>query len=90
MTTLKISKTTTEEQVIEVNLPVYRTGSNNSLFYKVYSPDKCIQVWTYPGMEAITNAHAGLAYSGSPDTIECTEEVYKLALELASLRLSSL
>jgi len=90
MTTIKISKTTTEEQFIEVNLPVFRKGSMNSLFYKVSSPTQCVQVWTMPGGESIQSANVSLAYSGSIELQECSEEDYNLAFGLAVIRLQAL
>ena len=90
METIKITTTKTTEEVIEINLPVYRMGSNNSVFFKVYSPDKCVKVWTAEKYESIEHSHASLAWNVNFPMQDCTEEVFNLAFELASLRLKAL
>lgn len=84
--TIKTQKTVEVEKVVQ--LPIYRKGICHA--YKVFSPEKCIQVtWDSDVNIAIVVAHAGLAWQGKTEQ-DCTEEEFEELFYATSAKLIAL
>lgn len=71
---MKIEISETIKKEVEIELPHYRKTSCH--YYKIFSPDHCVQICTAKNMETIGIHHAGLAYNG-PGHEDCGKEDFE-------------
>jgi hypothetical protein len=83
---IKTTRSVTEEH--EVELPIYR--KKEGWHYKVFSPEKCIQVAYHKYMDtAISIVAASLAWQFA-DTVDCTKEEFDEAFNMAIGKLTKI
>lgn len=77
METMEIEISTTTKKRVRVSLPLFRKCGNH--YYKVYSKERCIQVYESNWGGSIGDCHAGLAWASSGEDIN--KEDFDAALD---------